>query len=105
MISYAAARRQAEIGIRRALGATRIDILRLVLREAAITVTAGVALGSVLARAAAGSAASLLFGLTPRDLTTYLAAACLLSVVGVIASCIPALRASAADPLRALRCE
>ena len=105
VISYAAAKRQTEIGIRRALGATRIDILRLVLREAAITVAAGIVLGSLLARAAAGSAASLLFGVTPRDLTTYLGAACLLSVVGGIASVIPALRASAADPVAALRSE
>jgi ABC-type antimicrobial peptide transport system permease subunit len=105
VIAYATARRRHEIGIRRALGASRGDILRLILVEASITVAAGVALGMGSAHAAVGSAGALLFGLSPHDTTTFVAAACLLSVVAGIASAVPAVRALRVGPMTALRCD
>jgi ABC-type antimicrobial peptide transport system permease subunit len=70
-----------------------------------VTVAAGVALGTVAAYAAAGTAAAWLFGLRPHGPPTYIGAAVLLTVVSGIAAAVPAVRAAAADPLRALRCE
>ena len=67
VMSYMVARRRSEIGIRMALGADRRDVVRMVMREAGVLLIAGLAVGTVSALAAAQSARSLLFGLTPYD--------------------------------------
>jgi putative ABC transport system permease protein len=103
VMSYMVARRRNEIGIRMALGADRRDVVRMVLREAGVLLLAGVAVGTVLAIAAARTASTLLFGLSPGDPSTLAMAAGGLGIVAMLASYLPALRASRLEPTEALR--
>jgi putative ABC transport system permease protein len=105
VISYMVVQRTKEIGIRMAIGAERIDVLRLILREAGMLTVAGLLIGAALALASAQAAKSLLYGLKPRDPITLLAAVVVLSAVAAFASFWPAYRASKLDPLIALRYE
>jgi predicted permease len=105
VIAYMAARRQNEIGVRMALGADRASVIRLVLREAMMLLGAGLAIGIGLALWAGQAAAKLLFGLKPNDAATFAAAAVLLAITTAAAGYIPARRASAMDPMDALRME
>jgi ABC-type antimicrobial peptide transport system permease subunit len=102
-MSYMVARRRNEIGIRMALGADRALVVRLVLREAIVLLGAGTIVGLVLAAAAARATASLLFGLQPGDPATLAAAVAVLGAVGVLASYLPARRASRLEPTVVLR--
>jgi len=103
VMSYMVARRRNEIGIRMALGADRADVVRMVMREAALLLGAGVIVGTILAVAAARTAAKLLFGLQPWDPTTLAMAALALAAVAAFASYLPAVRASRLEPTIALR--
>ena len=103
VISYMILRRRNEIGIRLALGATRADIVLLILREMSALLLVGLGIGTVVSFAAAQGAGALLFGLAPHDVPTLLGAACLLAAVAGLASFLPALRASRVDPMVALR--
>jgi predicted permease len=103
VMSYMVARRRNEIGIRMALGADRRDVVRMVMREAGILLAAGVVVGAVLAVVAARAASSLLFGLKPSDPSTFVLAAVALAAVAMLASYLPALRASRLEPTEALR--
>ena len=103
VMSYMVARRKNEIGIRMALGADRAHVVRMVLREAAILLAAGVATGLVIAVGAARTATTLLFGLQPGDPGTLAMAAGGLALVAMLASYLPALRASRLEPTEALR--
>jgi putative ABC transport system permease protein len=105
VLSYTVARRTQEIGIRQALGANRGDIVKMIMREAAILLLAGLAVGTALALAAAKAASAMLYGLQPHDPTTFLMAAILLAIVAAVASYLPAYRASRVDPMVALRQE
>jgi predicted permease len=105
VISYMVVQRTKEIGIRMAIGAHRVDVLRMILREAGILTVAGLVIGTGLALAAAQAAKSLLYGLKPRDPLTLVLAVILLSAVATLASFLPAHRASKLDPLTALRYE
>jgi predicted permease len=105
ILSYGVASRTKEIGIRMALGAQAREVLRLVLREALLLVLIGVAVGLPIVFAAARFAASLLFGLTPTDPLSLSLAALLLFAVAMVASYLPARRATKVDPLVALRYE
>jgi ABC-type antimicrobial peptide transport system permease subunit len=105
VISYIVVARHNEIGIRLALGATRGSIVRTVLQKAAVLLVSGTTLGVVLALAAAATSRSLLFGLKPDDLVTFLAASFFLLAVAFTASFIPARRASRLDPQTALHHE
>jgi predicted permease len=105
VVSYMAARRRNEIGIRIALGAGRGQVIGMVMREAAWMVAAGVVAGTVLALLAGRTAATLLFDLKPYDAPTLAAAGGLLAGIAVLASFLPALRASKLDPMQALRCD
>src|SRR5581483_3916557 len=98
VMSYTVARRRNEIGIRMALGAERRDVIAMVMREAATLLAVGVVVGGVLAVAAAQTAKTLLFGLQPGDPTTLLIAIAGLASVAMLASYIPALRASHLQP-------
>jgi ABC-type antimicrobial peptide transport system permease subunit len=104
-ISYRVLRRQNEIGIRLALGASRLRIVLLILREVAPLLLIGLGIGTAVSLAAAQGARSLLFGLSPYDIPTLVASVCLLALVAGVASFVPALRASRVDPIVALRHE
>ena len=103
VISYMVARRRSEIGIRMALGASRRGIVRLILKEAAIVLGAGLVIGTALAAAVARTATSLLYGLQPTDPTTIILAIAALTGVALAASVLPALRAARVEPMTALR--
>ena len=103
VMSYMVARRRNEIGIRMALGADRGEVVRMVMREACLLLGAGVVVGLVAAVAAARTASTLLFGLSPGDPSTLLMAAAGLGVVAMLASYLPALRAARLEPTEALR--
>jgi len=105
VISYMVVQRTKEIGIRMAIGAERVDVLRLVLREAGLLTITGLVIGAGLALGAAQAAKSLLYGLKPHDPLTLIAAVVVLSAVAAFASFWPAYRASKLDPLLALRYE
>ena len=105
VVSYTAAQRTHEIGIRMALGAERRDILTLVLREGLGVVGIGILLGLVAAVAGTRALASLFVGTSPTDLFTFVSVAGLLTAVALLACWIPAHRATRVDPLVALRYE
>jgi predicted permease len=94
VISYNVSQRAREIGIRVALGARRADIVRLVLRHGAGATAAGLLLGIAMAAAATRALSSMLFGLTPTDLPTFLQVAAVVTAVAVLACVAPAVRAT-----------
>ena len=103
VMSYTVARRSNEIGIRLAMGARGVDVLKMVITEAGWMVGIGVAIGVALGLGAAKAARTLLFGLQPGDPVTLTAAIALLASIGLIASYLPARRASKLDPMTTLR--
>ncbi len=100
---YAVARRTREIGIRIAMGASRQNVVRMVLREGMMLVVAGVGIGLVFAAGASQVVGSLLFGLSPLDPAAFGAAALLFAIVGLAATYGPASRATKIDPTSAMR--
>ncbi|HEX6729598.1 MAG TPA: FtsX-like permease family protein, partial [Pyrinomonadaceae bacterium] len=105
VLTFSVARRTREIGIRVALGAQRRDVMRLVLVQGLILVTAGVALGLVAAFGVSRVIASLLFGINPTNAATLIAVTVGLFAVGLLACYLPARRATKVDPSVALRYE
>jgi predicted permease len=105
VISYIVAMRRNEIGIRMALGASRVNVVRIILRETLVLLALGVGIGVVLGLFAVRAASSLLFGLRPNDLAAFAGASALLVISSLIASFLPAQRASRVDPMVALRYE
>jgi putative ABC transport system permease protein len=103
--SYSVAQRKNEIGIRMALGAQARDILKIVLTQGMSAVCTGVAIGLALSLLVTPMLSSLLFGIRSTDILTFVAVALFLSVVGLLACCIPAWRAIRVDPIVALRYE
>jgi predicted permease len=105
VMSYAVARRTREIGIRMALGAERSRVLRLVLKEVALLAGIGIAAGFVAALWFTRQVQTQLFGIQPNDPATLVAAMALLGIIAIAAGYIPARRATAIDPMAALRSE
>jgi putative ABC transport system permease protein len=103
VISYIVIQRRNEIGVRMALGANRSNILRMVLRDAAILLGIGVVVGTGLTMASGTAAASMLYGLEPSDPLTLAAAIAGIVAVGLAASFFPAQRAAKIHPMAALR--
>jgi predicted lysophospholipase L1 biosynthesis ABC-type transport system permease subunit len=102
-ISYSVARRRNEIGIRIALGAARLGMLRMVAGEAGKVVALGVALGALLALATNRLVASFLYGVTATDPATMTLSALILAAVAMAAGMVPAWRAAGVDPMVTLR--
>jgi ABC-type antimicrobial peptide transport system permease subunit len=102
-LSYAVARRTPEIGVRMALGARRADVVGLMLRESAGPVLIGAAVGIAAAAATARVIQSMLFGITPYNALTVVAALLVLASSAFLAAWIPAARASRVEPMMALR--
>ncbi len=105
VIAFAVARRTGEMGIRLALGASRSAVLRLMMTDSAKVIVPGAGAGLVAALAAARLVSAQLYGLSPTDPPTIVAAVALLLAVAAVASFLPARRASVIDPVEALRCE
>jgi predicted permease len=105
LMSYSVARRTNEIGIRMALGAQRVDVLGLVMRESMLLVAIGVIAGLTIALLAARLVTTLLYGLPPRDPITMAAAVTVMVAVSALAGYLPARRASRVDPMVALHYE
>jgi ABC-type antimicrobial peptide transport system permease subunit len=105
IIAYLAVTRRHEIGIRLSLGATRAQIVRLVLRDNVWLLGVGLAFGFPLAGIVMRGAGALLFGLRPTDVPTGVGAICLLALTGLLAGAVPAWRAAQVRPEVALRAE
>jgi putative ABC transport system permease protein len=103
VFAFGVASRVREIGIRIALGATRQDIARMFLRQAAGPILVGLVLGTATAFALGRVVDSLLFGVAPTDIASYMTAASALVGVALLASYLPIRRVLQADPAHALR--
>jgi putative ABC transport system permease protein len=103
--AYAVARRTREIGIRAALGATRARVLGLVVRRSMAWALGGIAIGAIAAAIVGRAVASMLYGVAPTDPATFLVVACVLAVIALTASYLPARRATRVNPVEALRHE
>ena len=105
LMAYAVTQRRREIGVRMALGATRRDVLRLVLTRALRIVVAGLVVGLVGAAGVTRVLQTFLFGVTPTDPIVFTIVTLLLLAVGLMAAWLPARRATRIDPWKALRAE
>ncbi len=105
VLAFSVVRRTREVGIRVAVGARRVSILALILKEAVWTVAIGLAIGLPLALSAGRLSATLLYGLEAEDTATAAGATLLLLLTATAAALIPALRATRLDPMTALRHE
>jgi putative ABC transport system permease protein len=105
VISYSVSQRRHEIGVRMALGARPADLLKLVVRQAMVLASIGVAVGTLGAYAATRVLSSLLFEVSPTDPGTFAGVAVVLASAAFVESLVPARRATQVDPLVALRTE
>jgi putative ABC transport system permease protein len=105
VVSFVVAQRTREFGVRIALGAQTGDVLRLVLRQGARLVAAGLIAGAAVAALSTRLFASLMFGVSALDPVVYIGMAALLAAIALAASYVPALRATRVDPVDALRRE
>jgi ABC-type antimicrobial peptide transport system permease subunit len=105
VLSYVVAERTREIGVRMALGATSTQVRRMVVAQGSRVVAVGIAIGVLAALAATRALGSLLFGVAPMDPATFAAMSAVMIVIGLLASYLPARRASSIDPIESLRSE
>ncbi|HEX6694150.1 MAG TPA: ABC transporter permease [Longimicrobiales bacterium] len=105
VMAYNVSQRTSEVGIRMAIGAQTGDIVRLIIRHGAVLAGTGVLAGIIIALGVSRFLAAFLNGVSPFDIVTFAGFSAVLFAVGLIASYVPALRASRIDPLEALRTE
>ena len=101
LVSY----RRREIGVRMALGATRVSVAQLILRQGSVLIGAGLGVGLLVAVATARLIKDFLYQVTALDVWTYIAVAVTLAVIGLVAAFLPARRAAMIQPMEALRTE
>jgi predicted permease len=102
-LAYAVATRRREIGIRMALGGSRIDVVTLLIRSGTVVILAGVGGGVIAAAALARFVAAQVYGVSATDPLTYVTAAAIVALTAFLATAVPAIRASRADLTTALR--
>ena len=105
VVSYAVSKRTRELGIRMSLGASAQDVIRMAVGGGMRLVLAGGVVGVVLAGGVMWAISGFLYGIGPNDVVKFLTIPLLLSAVALFAAWVPARRASAVDPVRALRAE
>jgi putative ABC transport system permease protein len=105
VMAYVVAQRTTEIGVRMALGATRRDVMAMVLGRATVLMTLGLAIGGAGAWALSATVKTFLFGVQATDVRIFAVALAVLAAAGLLASALPARRATLIDPLIALRAE
>ena len=105
MVSYSVAQRTREIGIRMALGAESIQILRLVVHEGFQPIVAGMLIGVATSAGVSRLMVATLFGLNPMDAVSFSGVSLLLGAIALLATWLPARRATEVDPMVALRYE
>jgi ABC-type antimicrobial peptide transport system permease subunit len=105
VVSYAASQRTQEIGVRMALGASRAEIMRLVLGRGLVLIGAGIAVGVAAALSVSHLMSNLLFNVSPVDPATFIGVPLLLGTMALAASYVPAFRATRIEPAIALRGE
>ena len=105
VMSYSVSRRTHELGVRMALGAAQGDVVKLVVKQAMLLAVAGSACGMAAAILLTRLMTGLLYGVRATDPLTFAGVAVIVCVVGLLASYIPARRATRVDPVTALRCE
>jgi putative ABC transport system permease protein len=105
VLSYIVTQRTAEMGLRIALGALPSDVVRLIIRQGGILIFIGIATGLSLALGMTQLLSGMLFGVTALDYPTFAGMAIALLMVGLVATAVPAYRASRIDPVITLRCE
>src|SRR5207244_1102474 len=105
VMAYSVAQRIREVGIRMALGAQRGNVMALVLGQSLALTATGIAAGIGGAWGLTRYLARMLFGVTPVDPPTFIGVALAFGVIATMAAFVPARRATAVDPLVALRCE
>lgn len=103
VLAYTVSRRTAEVGVRIALGADRRNVVTMIVRESFRPVAAGMAVGLVAALMLTPWLDAVLFGVTPTDPPTFVAAATIFAAAATMASLLPALRAARINPMQALR--
>jgi putative ABC transport system permease protein len=103
VMSYSVVNQSREIGIRKAMGARRDDVMLMVLKQAGLMSLVGVGLGLVAAFLLTGLLDSMLFGISARDTSIFVLAPAVVLLVGVVASWVPARRAASVDPNQTLR--
>jgi ABC-type antimicrobial peptide transport system permease subunit len=105
VMAYNVSQRTREIGVRMALGAQPGEVLRLVLRDSGVLVALGLGMGLLAAVGATRYLQDLLFGLTALDSRTFIAVAIAFALISLLASYVPARRATSVDPIAALRAD
>jgi putative ABC transport system permease protein len=105
LVAWNVTRRTTEIGLRAALGATRVGILELVMRQVIALLGIGVLVGAIAACFAARSLRRYLFEIQPGNLAVFGLSALVLVIIGLVAAILPARRAVSIDPMQALKAE
>jgi ABC-type antimicrobial peptide transport system permease subunit len=103
LVSYTVQQSTQEIGIRMAVGARRLDVMWTFLRRGTLLAAIGAAIGLVAAVALSGALRSLLYGVGPRDVVSLTGGTAVVMTIALVASLLPAWKASRTDPLTALR--